>query len=212
VTALFEKSGTLLVCAAKCGITTFERALARYKVVENSQFDPTRYDRVIVSMREPLSRLLSAWRMYFVNQAYYMSKGDSNHLVSRDKQKSKSYLRYLRNIQPYSFYLVHPQGQFDLFMRSKYAKYLVRHDAHFQPQFSVYNQYCDLPNSVFVHSISNILRHFGCGSLHLHKGVWPWRELTVEDFRTAEAQRFLHKHYLHDLSMHKVSVSAVPDH
>jgi len=197
MTAFFEKSGTLLVVAAKCGITTFNHTLQKYAVTEYSEIELEKYDRIILSMRAPLSRLLSAWRMCFVAMSEQPSE-TRLRLMSQSLQGT--YLkRYLRMIQPLPCYLQNPQGEFDRFCKSKLANWLVKHDPHFWPQHEDYEEYFDLPNTLYVNSIPDILHYFVCEPVRLNRSPWPWKSQTLEDFCTPAVQSFLHRYYQQDL-------------
>jgi len=194
VTALFEKSGTLLAAHAKCGLTTFTHALPQY-AVEHADPDPSHYSRIILSMREPLSRLLSAWRMFYVTLAGHK---DRRCYLPTDTLQGKRLNHYLRSIKPRSHYLYDPRKELERFCESKLSLWLVKHDPHFQSQTSAYRHFYDLPNTVCVDGISQILHYFGAEPVRLNQGVWPWTALTVENFRTDVVERFLQRHYAED--------------
>lgn len=189
---------TVLYVHAKCGIHTFATQLKSYRAAKCA--DPQNSDLCIFSVRSPLARLISSWRQYYVGPSYRgFDRRVPNRKEHRPRLAGKQMKRYSKSIQPYQKYRDDPVALLDKFCGSSEAKHLVQDDPHFYTQSKAYTRLIDLSqHHILCNSIDAICAWFDCDTAHHNQGMWPWPQLTVDDFASPAVRAFLDRYYAED--------------
>jgi len=188
---------TVLYVHAKCGIYTFATQLISYQTAKC--VDPQDSDLCILSVRSPLARLISSWRQYYIEPSYRRFIQQDSNRKHRPRLSGKQMKRYLQSIQPYQKYRDDPVALLDKFCTSSEARHLVQDDPHFLTQSRAYTRLIDLSrHHILCNSIDAICAWFDCDTAHHNQGMWPWPQLTVNDFASPAVRAFLDRYYAED--------------
>ena len=180
--------GTMIDVACKCGLTSISSA---FRPWDPDTVNIGEFNRIYLIIREPNSRLLSAWRMYFEGPSIkWLEQG-----VHAD------YIREPRFIQEHAErILADPIRYFRRFVRQQLVNYQT--DPHFAPQWREYRRfYLNHPRRVFLWNhkyLNNLFKQCGVPPVQKHVQKWQWPELKREQFYQQIPASVLDTYYMED--------------
>jgi len=189
---LFHHQGYLVGAHAKCGISSFNHALGDKKISlrdAKKLSDSGKIENIILTSRSPYDRLLSAWRMYYVQKPNHIQNID---LVENTKLKHEVYFE-------------NPVYAFDHWCKQHHVKmFIKRKDPHFTTQDFMYRSWIHgyKHNIVLCSNIDSIFEYLGVPTTHQNRGHWPWQDLTLQDFNVPSVEKIVSTYYINDLHIY----------
>lgn len=180
--------GTLIDVACKCGLTSVGSVLRPWnpEVVNIGEFS-----RIYLIIREPKSRLLSAWRMYHQGPSIkWLEQGKHVDYIRDTKFIEKHAQRLLADPIPY----------FRRFVKESLADYQT--DPHFAPQWREYRRfYLNHPRRVYLWNhryLNNLFKQCGVEPVQLNMQKWSWPELSRDTLIGEIPQSVMDRYYIED--------------
>lgn len=190
--------GRRVICAAsKCGSTSLKQAEKPWGWDRINGMHKKDRDRVAEAeivycvLRHPMERILSSWRMYFVKPVLHYRKDGTWGPIHWHLNTDIAMQYCTENREAV---LEDPVATFHDFMLNDVHRFLDREDPHFQPQWHTYRGLALHPGCHFVKNFDRLQYDLGFIPRRVHIGIWPWSDLTTDDFCTnAPTVEYLHK-------------------
>ena len=179
---------TLLDVAYKSGLTSCSSVFEPW----DTQGVPIEeFKTIVLVIREPRERLLSAWRMYF--------EGPSIKWLYRGLDVD--YVRDARYIREHAQNIVeNPLRYWQMFLTNTLQDYQT--DPHFAPQWREYRRfYLDQPQKIKLHKhdrLDQLFEQYGKTPVRKNHQKWRWHNIDKRVFLEMIPQRVLDQYYIED--------------
>ena len=180
-------NGTEAVCvASKCGSNTLSCAGPAHGWWELLDArDLVSVQCVHCVVRQPLLRMLSAWRMYFVLPVVvWQNTGDWHKVYGHlNADRALPWAKIHR-----ADIWVRPVQTFHRFLREELPYWLEREDPHFMSQWHTYRGLSTYTAVRYHRDFTQLQLELGWTPQHQHRGIWPWQYVEEADFVIAAPQ------------------------
>lgn len=179
---------TLLDVACKSGLTSCKSVFKPW----NPQVVPIEeFKTIVLVIREPRERLLSAWRMYFEGPSIkWLGRG-----LDVDYVRDARYIR--KNAQNI---IENPLRYWQMFLTNSLEDYQT--DPHFAPQWREYRRfYLNQTQKIKLHNhdrLDKLFEQYGKTPVRENSQKWRWHNIDKRVFLDMIPQRVLDQYYIED--------------
>lgn len=203
---IYLKDQRIIDVHAKTGVSSFRDSFHNHGIHLNaakSIAKRPKIKQIICMVRSPYSRLLSAWRMFYMSPAINLLK--YNKKINNIQNVDIVYDTMIDAIT----YIQNPVHAFNYWCTNNHIDYFnQREDPHFMPLYNAYSRWRSEEYKhkvVYCNRINAVYEALEIEPVYKNVGLWPWEKIREEDFFTGDVDNTIRKYYHLDLELYSKS-------
>lgn len=175
------REDTVLVAHSKCGSQSLKGLGMDWDITSRRIDRLGEISNVHLILRHPLSRLLSAYRMFYVRPMVWYRRGDKPTIERPTWQEPISENFLLANKDRI---IDDPVATWCRWLRSRHLQQLLSISEPHVTGYAGFYRACKMsaPHAVFETDLTEVMKRYNLPIIQNHVGVWPWPSRTQDDF------------------------------